>query len=419
MLRFHGATLVSLALLAAPAVAQVPAPAEPAPAEPPPPAPPPPIIDSTLPPPPPEATVPLPPEPLPPPPPAEEKEGLLDRLGVGKSSGFFQPSALLQVWYVISKTEAAEGAESQPVDNTFRLRRAEFRIKGEIVPKTVSYFLNFDVAKTTPFTAQTVNVGGGGTGTVSVQQPGADRSVLQDVWITYITDYADVSLGQFKIPVSMEGLQSASRLLLPERSRVSRFFGDRRDIGLRIEKKIGDYFYYQAGVYNGNGQNTSAPFDNDREKDVGLRLELYPIKPLTIGGVGYTTVGTRDGNARDRIEADLRWDAEGLYVQGEFHHGWDGTPTATPDGRRESHGVHVEAGYVIAEKFQPVARVGFLDPNLDANDAPADSKLRFFEAGFNYMISGYDARLGLGGGYFSQEHGVDSFDITLQGQVAF
>jgi phosphate-selective porin O/P len=404
MLKFHGATLVSLALLAAPAFAQVPAPAEP-----PPPAPPPPIIDSTLPPPPPEPVVVAPA-------PVEEEKGLLDRLGVGKGKGFFQPQLNLQVWWFMSKPEAAAGAESQPIDTTFRLRRGEVKIKGDIVPKVVSYGIMFDVAKTTPFAAANVNVvsDGATVGTASVQQPGADRSVLQDLWVTYVTDFADISLGQYKIPVSMEALQSATRLLLPERSRVSRFFGDRRDVGLRIEKKIGDYFYYMAGVYNGNGQNTT---DNDREKDIGLRLELYPIKPLTIAGVGYTTLGERDQNARDRVEADLRWDADGLYVEGEFHHGWDGTPGGA--NRRESQGIHGEAGYVIAEKIQPVVRIGYLDPNVDAEEAPADSKLNFFEAGVNYMIQGYEARVGAGVGYFSQKHAPDLLEITVQAQVAY
>lgn len=402
MLKFHGATLVSLAtLLAAPAFAQAPAVAEP-----PPPAPPP-IIDSTLPP-------PLPPEPAPPPPPAAEEKGLLDRLGVGKTNGFFQPSFTFQVWYFVSRTETVEGADSQPADSTFRLRRAEVRAKGEIIPKLVSYFINFDVAKTTPFAPATVNVGGDGTGTVTVQQPGADRSPLQDVWITLITEYADIALGQGKIPVSMEGLYSASKLLLPERSRVSRFFGDRRDVGLQVSKKIGDYFYYQAGLYNGNGQNTT---DNDREKDAGLRLEFYPIKPLTVGLVGYSTIGERDGNARDRLEADLRWDDGKLYAQAEFHNGWDGIPGGA--NRRQSRGLHGEAGYIFADHYQPVARIGFLDPNVDEETLPADSKLNFFEAGFNYMLSGYEARVGGGFSYFSQKAAVDSWEFTLQGQVAY
>jgi hypothetical protein len=212
----------------------------------------------------------------------------------------------------------------------------------------------------------------------------------------------------------MEGLTSSSKLLLPERSRVTRFFGDRRDVGLQLTKKVGDYFYYQAGLYNGNGQNTT---DNDREKDAGLRLEFYPIKPLTIGLVGYSTIGERDGNARDRLEADLRWDDGKLYVQSEFHNGWNGTPGDA--SRRQARGLHAQAGYTFADHYQPVARIGFLDPNVDEDTLPADSTLNFFEAGFNYMLSGYDARIGGSASYFSQKHGLDSYEVIVQGQVNF
>jgi hypothetical protein len=339
---------------------------------------------------------------------------LPDRLAVGKVPGFFQPAALFQIWGLATKNEG------DPLNTTFRLRRAEFRAKGEIAPKLVSYFLAFDVAKTTPFAAANVNVtgGDGGGGTVRVQQPGADRSVLQDVWITYISEFADVSLGQFKIPVSMEALQSSSRLLFPERSRVSRAYGDRRDVGLRIDKKIGDVFYYQLGLYNGNGQNTT---DNDRKKDGGLRLELTPLPGLTIGAVGYATIGGRDQNVRDRLEADLRYDANDVFFQAEYIHAWDGPPDPAMGAptRIEGHGAHGILGYTIMDRIQPVVRIGILDPNVDAGTAAANSPLRFFEAGLNYMLRGYDARLSLAGAFYSQKRGEDQGEITFQSQVAF
>lgn len=169
-------------------------------------------------------------------------------------------------------------------------------------------------------------------------------------------------------------MQSAARLLLPERSRVSRQYGDRRDIGLRIDKKIADVLYYQIGVYNGNGQNT---LDNDRKKDVGARLELTPIPGLTISGVGYATVGGRSLNVRDRLEADLRYDANNLFLQAEYIHAWDGLPAA----RREGHGAAGTIGYTFLERIQPAVRVGFLDQNVDEANLPVDATLRHFEAG--------------------------------------
>jgi hypothetical protein len=351
------------------------------------------------------------------PPPAPEAPPLPDRLSVGKLGGFVQPGSLLQFWGVATHSDALPGT-----DTTFRLRRAEFRIKGELAPKLVSYVLMLDVAKIPAFTATPSNVNvvgpdGATIGTVPVPQPtlAADRSPLQDVAITFISEYADVSVGQFKIPVSLEALQSSSKLLFPERSRVSREFGDRRDIGIKVEKKIGDVFYYYAGLFNGQGPNA---LDADRRKDVGLRLEAYPIPGLTLGVLGYGTVGGRDLAVRDRLEADVRLEIANFIVQGEYIHGW----TGAPNRRFEGHGVVGAAGYTFLERFQPVARIGLLDTNLDdlAPRTEAESgALRFFEVGFNYLLRGNDIKLGLALGHFSQEHGADITEGTLLTQLNF
>jgi hypothetical protein len=192
-------------------------------------------------------------EPLEPEKPKEEKPALPEKLGINKLGGFFQPSALIQFWGQYSHEEKA------PSKTTFRLRRVELRAKGEIVPKMVSYFVNFDLTKvfsTSTTTTQVPVVGSDATtpGTVSVTQPtvAADRSPLQDAWITYQSEYVDVVTGQFKIPVSLEANQSASKLLFPERSRVVREFGDRRDVGVKLEKKIQDVFYYNVALFNGS-----------------------------------------------------------------------------------------------------------------------------------------------------------------------
>src|SRR6478609_4812144 len=116
-------------------------------------------------------------------------------------------------------------------------------------------------------------------------------TILQDYMVSFMSDYADLTVGQFKIPVSYEGYNSASKILFPERSVVSRRFGDQRDLGIKIDKKIGKNFYYQVAVFNGEGQNK---LDTNKQKDLALRLEAYPIDGLMIAGAGYTRVGQRD-----------------------------------------------------------------------------------------------------------------------------
>jgi hypothetical protein len=342
-----------------------------------------------------------------------------DRVAAGKNGGFFQPLALIQIWGL------ATHVDDQKTTTTFRLRRAELGARGEILPKLLTYRVVFDLAKTPAFTNTTAQVpvtaadGGASPGTVAVPSYtlGADRSVLQDAWLAYVSDYADVTVGQFKQPISLQALQPNAKLLFPERSKVTREYGDRRDIGLRVDKKIADVFYYNVGLFNGQGQNVT---DGDRAKDLALRLEAYPIPGLTIGGLAYGTVGAEDVDpVRNRLEADLRLELADLIVQGEYIHGWTG-----PKARRlEGHGAYGEVGYLIAKQFQPVARVGFLDTNIDnlrPNSVTESGVQQQFELGLNYLVNGfYDGKLTAALAYYSQENGPDTTELTVQAQATF
>ncbi|MDF3071762.1 MAG: hypothetical protein K0R38_7363, partial [Polyangiaceae bacterium] len=271
-------SVLPLFLLTAPAFAQVaPAPAAPAAA-------PAPVAADTAPagalPPPAGEAVP----PAAPPPPAatepEKADAPPDKLTISKT-GFFQPSLNLQAWAIAEHIGNARTDENA-WQSSFRIRRAEVKAKGEIIPKTVGYMVMLDPARLLDFKGASTDVkdaDGETIGTVPVIGPpgaqngstivtGGSSSILQDVQLTFMTDYADFSIGQFKIPVSLEGAGSASKLYLPERSLVARRYGDRRDIGFKVEKKF-DKFSYWFGVYNGEGQNN---LDSNDQKDLALRV---------------------------------------------------------------------------------------------------------------------------------------------------
>ncbi len=308
-----------------------------------------------------------------------------DRLSVGKNGGYFQPGMLLQAWGVVSDDSEHDAS------STFRLRRAEIHLKGEIVPQLVAYRVVVDAAKLRLFNTTKVPVQDqlptpDTAGSVNVQQPNGDFSILQDFFITFVSDYGDVSVGQFKIPVSLEAFGGSSKVLLPERPALSLRFGDRRDIGVKVEKKLGDYFFYSLGVFNGSGQNR---FDDDAEKDVALRLEVYPIKAITIGAVGYTTVGERDGVVRDRVEGDLRYDDGNLLVQGEYIQAWDGEKSQDTGNRTQGRGAYGALACTFAKTVQPVVRVGFVDPDI----RKFGDLTGYYEGGLNYYIRGQEARL--------------------------
>jgi len=309
------------------------------------------------------------------------------KLHVG-TNGLFQPGILFQGWFT---TEIADGDAQL---STFRVRRAELSAKGEILPKRVAYGLMFDVARVREFADVTITTPSGET--VVVKQPITPVSPLQDLMITFLTEYADVSLGQFKIPVSWEGVNSSAKVLFPERAPVSVLFGDKRDLGLKVYKTFPKWSYY-AGIFNGLGSNN---LDNNNQKDLALRLEAYPIKGLTLGGVAYDSVGYRKRKGtKDRWELDVRYEVGPLLVQGEFIEARDvkaDGADATPE-----RGFYLGFGYTIENpelhgSLQPIIRVGFLDPDADKNLDPVadkDDELLHYDAGVNYYLEGHEMKL--------------------------
>jgi Phosphate-selective porin O and P len=360
------------------------------------------------------------PAPLAEPAPAE-KAAPPEKLTIAKT-GFFQPSANLQIWGVASHLGGVADNEWQ---SNVRIRRAELKVKGEIVPGTFAYNMMFDVARLLDFQSRESTVedaDGNEIGTVSTSQPpsGGGTSVLQDVAVTFLSEYADISLGQFKVPLSLEGVGSASKLYFPERSLVSRRYGDRRDLGVKAEKKF-PLVGYTLGIFNGEGQNR---LDSNDQKDVSLRLELYPLTGVTVAAVGYVALGERDlPGTKDRLEGDVKVELGGALLQAEYIRGWDRGASA----RLEGHGMYVLAGYTFFDQLQPVVRFGSLDPEIgedrDGPTSPTDAndETNSYELGVNYYFKQHDAKLQLAGSFFDPEAaaGRTRFDLILAAQLAF
>ncbi len=312
------------------------------------------------------------------------------RLAAG-TGGLFQPGLLLQGWFQDTNTSIS----------TFRVRRAEISFKGDIVPGKASYGVMFDPAKVLEFQDKKADVSGGGT--VTVKQPVGATAVLQDFWLTFPTTYVDVTLGQVKIPVSLEGFGSSSKLLFPERALVSKQFGDKRDIGVRLSKAF-PFFGYTAGIVNGTEANK---LDTNDEKDLTLRLEAYPVKGLVVAGVVYATVGGRNTNAKDRYEGDVRFESGPLLVQAEYIAARDVDASAAATN---SQGFYGAAGWTLFDVLQPCVRVGFLDLGTDT---------WHFDGGLNYYLRKNEAKLQISYSRYEFETGPGKNEVIVAGQVWF
>lgn len=339
----------------------------------------------------------------------------LPRLKVG-TNGYFQPGILLQGWFLLDRQESTT--------STFRLRRAEMSVKGEIIPKWISYALMIDAAKVLESQEEEIAVsnqtpaatGPETTETVQVKQPPKAIAVLQDFFITFQLPYVDLSLGQFKIPVSWEGYNtSSSKLLFPERAIIAREFGDVRDLGLRLTKRF-RYFGYSAGVFNGATLNN---LDTNNAKDGALRLELYPIPGMALAGVVYASIGQRgEVNTKDRYEGDLRFERGPFLFQSEYIRAHDVKEKST-----DAQGFYATLAYNWREKLQPAFRVTYFDPDIHQNLMPQNltdqDELWQYDVGINYYIRQNEAKLQVGYSRMQYENKKANNEIILVAQVAF
>ncbi len=308
------------------------------------------------------------------------KPALPKKLAVGKDgNGLFQPGVLLQGWFWLQSS----GGDTQL--STFRLRRAELSVKGEIVPKRIAYKMMFDPARVLELGTATVTDGTGMK--ISVPAAVSPTAAMQDFEITHLSDWGDITIGQFKIPVSWEGLNSSAKIVFPERDFVSQKFGDKRDLGIKVTKAFKLWSYF-VGIYNGQGSNTR---DANNQKDVAIRLEAYPVKGLTLAATAYDSIGYRSrAGTKDRWEADVRYEGAGVLVQGEFIRARDVGATGAVTGQ----GGYVLAGYSLKDpsfkgEIQPVVRVGMYDPNVHAsNDAQ-----KHYDLGVNYYLQGHEMKV--------------------------
>jgi len=344
---------------------------------------------------------------------------------VGPTAGlpaYFQPGILMQGWIVLERL-------GKTGTSTARLRRAEIYLKGKVIPDRVSYLIMFDVARVLEPQSSVIKVDNQDPApsdpkkpeSVKVKQSKGAVAALQDYYMQLTTDYADVYFGQFKIPVSYDGSQTPPyALLMPDRSTPTIYFDDRRDIGLKATKKF-TYLRYTAAVFNGAGQNT---LDNNNGKDVALRLDLYPFEGVGVGAVGYYTVAKlRHKAANDRYEADIHVEHAGVFVQAEYMQSHLAAYTVTPGatGYLDARGAYAMAAYTIAEDYQPVIRISYLDPDTKTNLKPKAStdldEYWQYEVGFNYYVQKNTVKLQAAGSHIEYENKTSLNQIIVGAQI--
>ena len=295
--------------------------------------------------------------------------------------------------------------ESGKIDG-FDIRRARLDVKGTISPYW-GYRVQFDLA-----------------GTPKLIDAYAELK---------LNEYFNFTIGQAKIPFSLENLASSNKLELIDRSQAVEALVARgkdvggnqngRDIGIQLGGTILKYndrpvIDYRLGVYNGSGINTT---DANEKKDFATRLILHPVAGLDISAALYngsryiaevktgTVVTTPAKNVtRDRYGFDLSYDLNSFSLRGEYLHG--------TDELINREGYYAQIGYYfLQKKLQLLAKYDF----YDADKSKVNNTSTWYVLGANVNLN---ANVRLQANYtFKQEEGtgIDNNYASLQFQIGF
>ena len=295
-----------------------------------------------------------------------------------------QINGLLQVWYL-------DGHTVTSAHDSYRIRRADLKLSGIISPH-VRWRVSLDGAKLLNLNK---------TSTVA-----ADSSVLEDVAVDQrsrilqeasinvtLAPAVRVDVGQQIIPLSYEGVTSASQIETIERTMFIAERGrgggisDVRDIGAEVRGSVADnHVDYQIGVFNEFGDTQNSTDQNDQKATIGrLAFRVPGLSALQLGGSGGFEGGALPQQRRERAGGE-----------GQFRNRWL-TLRAEVMGARE--GTLRRLGYYGLGALRPtpdvelVGRWDYWDPNLHNETGAADVAEREIVAGASYFIEGGATRL--------------------------
>ena len=238
----------------------------------------------------------------------------------------------------------------------FRIRQARVILKGDIL-KNIDYKLQID----------------------ATQSP-----ILLDAKIgVYLSPYANLSLGQFKVPFSIENLISGSELDTINRSNTviklcpARDIGTQgRDIGLTISGKY-SILEYTLGVFNGSGKNKK---DTNDQLDIAGRLVLTPFRSFSIGLSHYN--GRYNPEAGLPIKKNNRTGVDIIFLPGRFS--LKGEYIFASYDQIKRSGWYLQVGYnLIPKTLEAIVKHDYYDEDR----AVREDQIVVTTLGINYFFS--------------------------------
>jgi len=195
--------------------------------------------------------------------------------------------------------------------------------------------------------------------------------------------YANLRLGQYKVPFSLENLTSSSSLDFINRSLAVNNLCPGRDVGAS-GRDIGAAFFgkaanieYSLGIFNGSGKNR---LDNNEHKDVSGRVVYSPFDCLSVGFSYYQGKHFRDeaksSEQRNRKGFEFRLTKKDFSLKSEY--------IFARNKELKRQGLYIQGGcFLKPDKIEVLIRYDFLDN--DKNQKGEFHKI--INLGLNWHIS--------------------------------
>ena len=282
-------------------------------------------------------------------------------------------------------------------DNTLRMRRVRMSVEGTLF-KGLTYKIQGDFTRS---------------------------PMLVDGFLKYkpCNEFA-IQVGQFKTPFSIENPINPLNLEIFDYGEIiQKLVGYSdvcgvgslgRDLGIMatgslfpVEMQNGQKFGivdYSIGLFNGNGANV---LDNNNRKDLVGRLDIHPVKDLTLSGSYYYGKYKKDDvnqGVRTRWSAGIQYNDDNFVIRAEYINGFTGYQVAAfndtlpalddqgnqifVENLRNSKGYYAVAGYNFklgkdkSQKLMPVVRYEHYAPG-DINSV-VYGESNFYTVGVNY-----------------------------------
>ena len=247
---------------------------------------------------------------------------------------------------------------------------------------------------------------------------GLDKAYNQDV---KTSNAFAVKVGKFKTPFSHAYLTTLGETLMPQLptsltattimphvlNATSPAIGTGFDLGIMAHGKIGHWFGYEAGLFNGTGANVNTATKTVSD-DWHIPSLLYATRftwepmgkmPATQGNpkllnenklqiaasVNINVESENESTNDTRLGLEASWLYNKLYLGAEIYHMHVGfTDRQKISDTFNYLGGYIQGGYFVAPQTQVALRYDF----LDRNGSDKDGYLNMPAVGVNYFIKG-------------------------------